>query len=69
MLRKENFKLIHHFGNVRFYKALNGEPYLELYDLENDPEEMENLFETRPAIANELLDEMNAKLASMNLLK
>ena len=34
-----------------------------------DPEEMENLFKKRPEIANNLLDEMNAKLASMNLLK
>jgi len=69
MLRKENFKLIYHFGVAKPYKPLNGEPYLELYDLENDPEEMDNLFEKRPVIANELFDEMNAKLASMNLLK
>ena len=69
MLQKENFKLIYHFGVERYYEVLNGEPYLELYDLENDPEEMENLFEKRPEIANELFDEMNAKLASMNLSK
>jgi len=69
MLRKEQFKLIYHFGSLEYYKILNGEPYLELYDIENDPEEMENLFEKRPEIANELLDELNAKLASMGLLK
>jgi arylsulfatase A-like enzyme len=69
MLRKENYKLIYHFGVVREYEVLNGEQYLELYDLESDPEEMDNLFKKRPEIANQLFDEMNAKLASMNLLK
>ena len=41
------------------------EPY-EMYDLENDPEERHNLYESRPDIAGELRDELLARLEIAN---
>ena len=59
MIVKGQYKLTYYFG----YEKLNGRgPLIELYDIQKDPEELENLFETRSSITNELLDELLAKL-------
>ena len=43
-----------------------GSERIELYDLENDPEELNNLFKTKRETANELFDELKAKLTEVN---
>lgn len=59
MIVKSQYKLTYYFG----YEKLNGRgPLIELYDILNDPEELDNLSETRTSITNELLDELLAKL-------
>ena len=64
MVRSGSYKLICHFGNAKYYEVLQGERVFELYNLEEDPEELVNLFPEELGIANRLLDEINAKLAS-----
>ena len=64
MVRKGNHKLIVHVGDAEDYAVLKGKPAFELYDLENDPEELENLYLTEPGIAAELIDAINAQLAA-----
>ncbi len=61
-LRKENYKLMYFFG----YRELNGEERVELYDLDKDPEELNDLSRTKKEIRTELLHEMKAKLAEVN---
>lgn len=62
-LYKGPYKLIGYNG----YKELSseGEKY-ELFDLENDPDELDNLFETRSSIGQELKDEMKRKIVEVN---
>ena len=56
---KEQYKLMYFFG----HEGLPGnEPLFELYDLENDPEEMNNLYSSKKSIADELFDELITKL-------
>lgn len=62
MLRQGAHKLAYFFGDQKKYEALNGEPYYELYNLEEDPEELNNLFDKQPELAEEML---NAILAAM----
>lgn len=62
MMRKQNYKLITHFGDQDRYKRLDGKPLFELFDIDADPEELINLYETEPEIAASMLDEMNNKL-------
>ena len=52
-------KLIH-------YRGFGKEIEEELYDLENDPEELENLSSFKRSIANEMLAEITSKLESVN---
>jgi arylsulfatase A-like enzyme len=54
------FKLIHYFGYPGFDAAY------EMYDLENDPEEMHNQVNMMPEIAGELKSRMEAKLEEVN---
>jgi choline-sulfatase len=61
-LVKGQYKLTHFFG----YQELNAEDRLELYDVQNDPEEMNNLYSTKRETAAELLNELKDKLAEMN---
>jgi arylsulfatase A-like enzyme len=59
MIVKEGFKLTYYKG----YEQLeNGEPLVELYDLENDPEEMVDLSKSEQDLADDLLDELRDKL-------
>ena len=59
-LVKENYKLIHYRG----YEGYDN--VSELYDLKNDPEEMEDLFDSKPSVGKELLDELETKLKEVN---
>ena len=59
---KENYKLMYFFG----YEMLGGEERIELYDLESDPEELNNLYAVKRETGSELLAELKAKLAEVN---
>ncbi len=68
MLRKGRYKFTYYFGNEGKYEKLNGKPLYELYDLETDPEELENLFETHPELGQAMLDEIIEKLREKDVL-
>jgi len=59
-LVKDQYKLIHYFG----YDGYENE--YELYDLANDPEEMEDLYLSRKSIAAGLQSELEKKLRDVN---
>jgi uncharacterized sulfatase len=62
MLRQGDYKLTYFFGDQKKYKALNGEELYELYDLKNDPEELDNLYEKQPQIAQQMREMMFAEM-------
>jgi arylsulfatase A-like enzyme len=62
MIVKDQFKFISYFG----YKQLNQSPLYELFDLENDPEEINNLYHPSSITAKNLLDELNTKIEESN---
>jgi arylsulfatase A-like enzyme len=53
------YKLHYYFG----YPELNGEDLVKLYDIESDPEELENLAASQNVLAEEMLLELKTKLA------
>ncbi len=57
MIIREKYKLTRFWG----YEKSDGE-IIELYDLENDPQELENLYEKEPEKTQELLDALHGKL-------
>jgi arylsulfatase A-like enzyme len=59
-LIKDQYKLIHYFG----YDGYENE--YELYDLVNDPEEMEDLYSSRKSVAADLQSELEEKLWEVN---
>jgi arylsulfatase A-like enzyme len=59
-LRRGPYKLIHYRG----YPGL--ETTYELYDVENDPEEMDDLYSTQRSVAAELQRELQEKLEEAN---
>ncbi|MCA9921099.1 MAG: sulfatase-like hydrolase/transferase, partial [Anaerolineales bacterium] len=61
-LVKDQFKLIHYFG----YRPDDPEGTYELFDLENDPEELENLINSGHPAEAALKAEMAEKLAEVN---
>ena len=61
-LIKDIYKLIYYSG----YEELAGDERIELYDLEGDPEELEDLSATKKGTASELLNEVKAKLEEVN---
>lgn len=64
VLIRGNYKLIYFFG----YHDLGGDYQLiELYDLENDPEELHDLSEERQDLKNELLAALRAKIDEVNV--
>ena len=60
--RHKLYILTYFFG----YKELGGEERIELYDIETDPEEMNNLYSLKRETADELLDELKRKLVEVN---
>ncbi len=59
-LVKDQYKLIHYFG----YDGYENE--YELYDVVNDPEEMEDLYLSRKSIVADLQSELEQKLREVN---
>ena len=59
---RENYKLIYYFG----YEELDSSELIELFDIENDPEELENLYPSQKDIADELLGAIKGKLEEVN---
>jgi arylsulfatase A-like enzyme len=55
-MRQDNYKLIH-------YKNWTEYDFYELYDLESDPEELTDLYDKMPGVANRLKEELNARAA------
>ena len=62
MMRKGDYKLTYNFGDTDRYSRLNGEPLIELFDVVNDPEELDNLYGKENALGQLLLDELIAKM-------
>jgi len=58
-MRRGGYKLI-------YYSGYEGEVSFELYDLDNDPEELVDLYPAQTAVASRLKDELLAKLDSVN---
>ncbi|NVM26375.1 MAG: sulfatase-like hydrolase/transferase [Desulfobacterales bacterium] len=59
-LIKDQYKLIHYFGYDGYENGY------ELYDLANDPEEMEDLYLSRKSVAADLQSELEEKLREVN---
>jgi choline-sulfatase len=59
-LVKGQYKLVHYFGYDGF------EDEYELFDLANDPEEMDNLLDSRASLAADLKHELAEKLLEVN---
>ncbi|GAB4503020.1 MAG: sulfatase-like hydrolase/transferase [Anaerolineales bacterium] len=56
------YKLMAFFG----YPQLTGQERVELYDLENDPEELNDLSRSQKSLADQLLAQLKAKLDEVN---
>jgi arylsulfatase A-like enzyme len=59
MVVKGRYKLVYYAGYQELGDLKN---YSELYDIENDPEELENIDSTHPDVSAELRDELLAKM-------
>jgi arylsulfatase A-like enzyme len=59
-LVRDRFKLIHYLGYPTY------DDVYELYDLQQDPDELENIYSTRSAIAEELRALLRGKFADLN---
>jgi hypothetical protein len=57
---KDRYKLVHYFG----YKGFESE--YELYDLHNDPQEVQNLYAPNYTVAADLKAELQEKLREVN---
>jgi arylsulfatase A-like enzyme len=63
MLVKGRYKLVYFFG----YEELGGNgEHVQLYDIESDPEELEDLSASQKGVTGELLSELKAKLDEVN---
>jgi arylsulfatase A-like enzyme len=62
MLVKGQYKIMYFFG----YEKLNGSERVELYDIEADPEELNDLYPSQRKLGDHLLDKLKAKLAEVN---
>jgi choline-sulfatase len=63
-LRKGDYKLMYFLG----YKELRGnQERVELYNIKDDPEELNDLFDTEKEIGLDLINELKAKLEEVNL--
>jgi arylsulfatase A-like enzyme len=57
---KDRYKLIHYFGHEGY------EDVYEMYDLINDPEELDDLYSSQSVIAKDLQDELKTKMEEVN---
>jgi arylsulfatase A-like enzyme len=63
MMIKGNYKLTYYYGHEQLK---NSGPLFELYDLETDPEELNNLFDPNSEVSQELKSELLEKFAEVN---
>jgi len=63
---KGRYKLIYYLGYRRLMNDKGVEELIQLYDLEADPEELNDLADSQKGIAMELFNELKAKLAEVN---
>jgi arylsulfatase A-like enzyme len=63
MLLKGKFKLTYYYGYGRLQE---GDERVDLYDVETDPQELDNLYPAQRGIGADLLDELKVKLAEVN---
>jgi arylsulfatase A-like enzyme len=61
-LLRGKYKLVFFFG----YDELNGKELVQLYDIEQDPQELNNLYPSQRSIGDALLSELKSRLAEMN---
>ncbi len=61
-LIRGSYKMMYYQG----YAELDGEDYVELYNIDADPDEMNELSSTKPDLANEMLQTIKAKLVEVN---
>ncbi len=61
-LIKDNYKIMYFSG----YEELEGGDRVELYNIENDPEEINDLYNSKRDTADELLHDLKTKLAEVN---
>ena len=62
MLVKGRYKLHYYFG----YSEIGGKELVKLFDVKDDPGEMNDLSQSKKDIASEMLDELKAKLKEAN---
>jgi arylsulfatase A-like enzyme len=68
MLVQDDYKLTYFFGNEGKYEPLNGEAFYELYDIKNDPEELENIFDQQPVLAETMLNSILSEMKKYGAL-
>jgi len=61
-VRKGDYKLTYYFG----YAELAGRERIELYNIKDDPEELNDLYVVEKELGQELLDEVKRKLEEVN---
>ena len=59
---KGNYRLSAYLG----YEELDGQSRYELFDLENDPHELKDIFTSRKQVADGMVEELRAKLEAVN---
>ncbi len=62
MLVKHPYKLIYYFG----YEKLNGSERIQLFDIQADPDELDDLYPKKTELGKQMLAELKAKLAEAN---
>jgi len=63
VLYRGEYKLVYYFG---YKETENQDEIVELYNVKNDPEELNELSSIKPDITNEMLQTIKAKLAEVN---
>lgn len=61
-IRKGDYKLMYFYG----YEELDGSERIELYNVKEDPEELNDLYQVEKEIGQELLNELKMKLEEVN---
>jgi arylsulfatase A-like enzyme len=59
------YKLVHYWG---WPELLQGEDFFELFDLEDDPEELENLYTLTDALSREMSEDLQARINAADVL-
>ncbi|MDH5605782.1 MAG: DUF4976 domain-containing protein, partial [Anaerolineae bacterium] len=63
MIIRDGVKLIYYFG---YPSQPDNKPYYEMYDLKDDPEELNNLYAEESSLARRLREELHAKLREVD---